>query len=253
LPAKPTPVIVNRAFVRRFFPNVDPIGQKLGSGIEKIAAGDHEIIGVVSDAKYRSLREVVPPTMYSFSYTDPDYVEPFILHVRTGNRPESIIPAVRRMLNTIDPRLPFLEVRTLAQEVDATLWAERLLAWLSAVFAGAAAVLATLGVYATLAYAIAQSRREIGIRVALGARAVDVVRLFSARPMWFAFAGVSLGLAGFFAAGPAFRSVLYDVSPGDPGSLLAAVGGVLLIALAATLVAVGGALRVDPAVVLRNE
>jgi len=246
-------VIVNRAFVKRFYPTVDPIGQKFGTGTDKIVPGDHQIVGVVSDAKYRSLREPVPPTMYTFGYTDPVYVEPFILHVRTSNQPEGIIPAVRRALNAIDPRLPFLEVRTLAQEVDATLWAERLLAWLSAVFSGAAAVLATLGVYATLAYAIAQSRREIGIRVALGARAVDVVRLFSARPMWFAFAGVTLGLAGFFAAGPAFRSVLYDVSPGDPARLLAAVGGVLLIALAATLVAVGGALRVDPAVVLRDE
>lgn len=250
---KPTPVIVNRAFVRRFFPPAAPIGQKFGAGIEKIAAGDHEIIGVVSDAKYRSLREPVPPTMYTFGYTDPVYVDPFILHVRTSNRPETAIPAVRRALNAIDPRLPFLEVRTLAQEVDATLWAERLLAWLAAVFAGAAAVLATLGVYATLAYAIAQSRREIGIRVALGARAVHVLRLFSARPMWFALLGVALGLAGFYAARPAFQSVLYDVSPGDPATLLSAVAGVLLIALAATLVAVSGALGVDPGVVLRDE
>jgi predicted permease len=251
--SKPWHVIVNRAFVRRFFPAGDAIGHTFGIGTDKIVPGDYEIIGVVGDAKYRSLREVIPPTIYNFRYSDPKYVEGFILHVRTKNRPEGIIQAVRRALNAIDPRLSFYEVRTLAEEVDATLWAERLLAWLSVVFAGVAAVLAALGIYATLAYAIAQSRREIGIRVALGARAGDVLRLFSARPLRFAGLGVLLGAAGFYAATPAFRSVLYEVSPGDPVAIASAVMAVLLIALAATLVAVGGALRVDPSVVLREE
>ena len=173
--------------------------------------------------------------------------------MRTKNRPDSIIQSVRRELNEIDPRLPFFEIRTLAEEVDATLWAERLLAWLSSVFAAIAAVLAALGVYATLAYAIAQSRREIGIRVALGARAADVLGLFSARPMLFAGLGVLLGVAGFYAATPSFHSVLYEVSSTDPITLISAVAVVLSITLAATIIAVGGALRVDPAIVLRNE
>ena len=250
---KPRRVIVNRAFVRRFFPTMDPIGRKFGIGIERIVPGDYEIIGVVGDAKYRSLREVVPPTIYNFAYSDPKYVAGFILHVRTKGRPESIIQTVRRTLNEIDPRLPFYEIRTLAQEVDATLWAERLLAWLSSVFAAAAVVLATLGVYATLAYAIAQSRKEIGIRVALGARAADVLRLFSARPMRFAGLGVLLGVTGFYAATPAFHSVLYEVSSTDPITVFSAVAAVLIVALAATVVAVSGALRVDPAIVLRDE
>lgn len=250
---KPHRVIVNRAFVRRFFPTVDPVGQKFGIGNDKIVQGDNEIIGVVGDAKYRSLRENIPPTIYNFSYADPKYVPGFILHVRTRNRPESVIQQVTRSLNVLDPRLPFYEIRTLAEEVDATLWAERLLAWLSAVFAGVAAILATLGVYATLAYAIAQSRREIGIRVALGARAADVLRLFSARPMRFAALGALLGIAGFYAATPAFRSVLYEISSTDPITVVSAVTAVLFIAFVATLVAITGALRVDPAVVLRDE
>jgi predicted permease len=246
-------VIVNRAFVRRFFPNVDPIGQKFGIGTEKIVPGDYEIIGVAGDAKYRSLREVVPPTIYNFAYSDPKYVAGFILHVRTKNRPEAVIQSVRRVLNQIDPRLPFYEIRTLSEEVDATLWAERLLAWLSSVFAAAAAVLVTLGVYATLAYAIAQSRREIGIRMALGARAADVLRLFSARPMRIAGLGVLLGLAGFYAATPALSSVLYEVSSTDPITVVSSGAAVLAIALAATMIAVSAALRVDPAIVLRDE
>jgi predicted permease len=250
---KPHHVIVNRAFVRRFFPTGDPIGKKFGTGNDKIVRGDYEIIGVAGDAKYRSLREIVPPTIYNFHYADPKYVAGFILHVRTKNKPESIIQPVTQTLNALDPRLPFYEIRTLAQEVDSTLWAERLLAWLSAVFAGVAAILATLGVYATLAYAISQSRREIGIRVALGARVADVLRLFSARPMRFAASGAILGIAAFYAATPAFRSVLYEVSSTDPITVVSAITAVLLIALFATLVAISGALRVDPAAVLREE
>jgi len=251
--AKPLHVIVNRAFVRRFFPTADPIGRKFGIGTDKIVPAEFEIVGVVGDAKYRSLREVAPPTIYNFRYSDPKYVSGFILHVRTKGRPETIVQSVRSALNQIDPRLPFFEIRTLAEEVGATLWAERLLAWLSGIFAMVAAVLATLGVYATLAYAIAQSRREIGIRVALGARAADVLRLFSARPMRFAGIGVLLGITGFYAATPAFRSVLYEVSSTDPITVVSAVAAVLLIALAATVVAVTAALRVGPAIVLRDE
>lgn len=251
--AKPKPVIVNRAFVRRFFPTGDPIGKTFGTGAFKIATGDNVIIGIVGDAKYRSLRETIPPTVYQLRFSDPRWVDSFILHVRTRNRPEGVIEAVRKSLYSIDPRLPFYEIHTLAEEVDATLWAERLLAGLSTVFSAVAALLATLGVYATLAYAIAQSRREIGIRVALGAHARDLLRLFSARPLRFTALGVALGAAGFYAATPTFRSVLYEVSPGDPVTLLSAAAAVLFIAFAATLVAIRAAVRVAPAAVLREE
>lgn len=250
---KPETVIVNRAFARRFFPATEPIGQKFGIGTNKAVPGDYTIAGMVGDAKYRSLRENIPPVFYRLRRRDAESVSPFILHVRTRGRREGIVQAVRGALSSIDPRLPFYEVRTLAEEVDATLWAERLLAWLSGVFAVIAAVLAAMGVYAALAYAIAQGKREIGIRVALGAQAADVLRLLSSRPLRFAGLGALVGLAGFYAAAPAFRNVLYEVPPADPVTMGAAAVGVLAIAVAATLVAVWGALRVDPAVVLRDE
>ena len=251
--AKPVPVIVNRAFLKRFFPSQDAIGRKFGQGVDVIVPGDYVIIGVVGDAKYRSLREVIPPTVYRRWPMDSDRFGSFILYVRTQNRPESVIQPVRRALNAIDPRLAFYEIHTLAEEVDATLWAERLLAWLSSIFAGLAAALAMLGIYATLAYAIAQSRREIGIRVALGARAGDVLRLLSARPTRSAVLGVAAGLSSFYAATPAFRSVLYEVSPADPASLISAALAVLAVSWAATLVAIRGAFQIDPAALLREE
>lgn len=251
--SKPAPVIVNRAFVRRFFPARDAIGERFGTGTGKAAPADYQIIGVVSDAKYRNLREVIPPTLYRPFQPDLKFTSAFILNVRTRNRPEGIIQPVRQALNNIDPRLPFYEVHTLAEEVDATLWAERLLAWLSALFSGVAAVLAILGVYATLAYAVAQSRREIGIRVALGAGSGDILRRFSARPLRYAAIGLAFGILSFWAVTPAFRSLLYEISSSDPRNMLQASAMVLLIALASTLVAAGGALRLDPATVLRDE
>ena len=251
--AKPKPVIVNRAFLRRFFPAGNPIGQKFGQGANVIVKGDYVIIGVVGDAKYRSLREVIPPTVYQRWPMDSQYVRSFILYVRTKNRPESIVRPVGQALNAIDSRLPFYEIRTLAQEVDETLWAERLLAWLSLIFSGVAATLAILGIYATLAYAIVQARREIGIRVALGARTADVLRLFSARPLGFASIGVVAGLACFYAAAPLLRTVVYEISPADPASMIVAAASVLMVAAIVTLAAVNASLQIDPATVLREE
>jgi hypothetical protein len=251
---KPEPVVVNRAFVRHFLQGSDAIGEKFGLGFDKEPANArYQIIGVVSDAKYRSLREVIPPTMYQLWLGEPQGAEPFILHVRTRNRPDAIIGPVESALRAIDPRLPFFEIHTLAEEVNGTLWAERVLAWLSTAFAIVAAVLAAMGVYATLAYAIAQSKREIGIRMALGAAPLEVARLLSARPMLVASLGVAAGAAAFYAASPLFRNVLFGVSATDPLAVIGGAALVLSIAMLTTMVAVSGAMRVSPASVLREE
>jgi predicted lysophospholipase L1 biosynthesis ABC-type transport system permease subunit len=191
--------------------------------------------------------------MYQLWLGEARGVEPFILHVRTRNRPETIIRPVEDALRAIDSRLPFFEIHTLAEEVDASLWAERVLAWLSTAFASVAAVLAAMGVYATLAYAIAESKREIAIRVALGAPPVEVARLLSARPMLVATLGVVAGAAVFYAISPLFSNVVFGVSATNPAVVICGAALVLVIALVTTLIAVGGALRVSPASVLREE
>jgi predicted permease len=251
LPAKPRQAIVNQAFVRHFFLNGNPIGKTFGQGGNWVSQGSHEIIGVVSDAKYRSLREAMQPTAYeSWAPADNDS---FILHVRTRNDPKAIIEPVRRALRSIDPRLPFDEIHTLAEEVDASLWAERMLAWLSAAFSAIAAIMAALGVFGALAYAIAQSKREIGIRIALGASSAEVVRMLSAKPLKFAGLGVFAGILAYVAVAPAFAGVLYGVSATNPLPAACAAAAVLLTALAASLGAALKALRVNPAAVLREE
>jgi len=250
-PAKPEPMIVNQAFARHLCPHGDPLGRTFGQAWKQPAGASHQIIGVVSDAKYRSLREAMQPIAYgpwaSWQGTD------FILHVRTRNDPAAIIDPARRVLHAIDPRLPFDEIHTLAEEVDVSLWPERTLAWLSAAFSAAAAALAALGVFGALAYAIAQMKREIGIRVALGAPPAAVIRLLSAKPVMFAGIGVAAGVFGFLFLAPTLSGLLYGVSTTDPLALTGAAATVLGIVLSATFAAASAALRVNPASVLRED
>jgi len=251
LPAKPEPIIVNEAFARRLFPREDALGRTVGQGWNQVAEGTHQIIGIVSDAKYRSLREAMLPIAY-YPWTPNDQGS-FILHVRTHNDPAGIIDPVRRVLHSLDPRLPFDEIHTLAEEVDVSLWPERTLAWLSITFSVAAAALAALGVFGALAYAIAQMKREIGIRVALGASPVAVIRLLLAKPAMFAGLGVAAGIAAMLLLAPALSGLLYGVPATDPLALMIAAGAVLGLALFATLAAARAALVLNPASVLRED
>jgi hypothetical protein len=248
---KPRPVIVNQAFVRHLWPRGDALGRTFGLAWKQPAKPDSEIIGIVSDAKYRSLREAIQPIAYR--PWAPGDNESFILHVRSRNDPASFIDPVRRVLHSIDPRLPFDEIHTLAEEVDVSLWPERTLAWLSTAFSIAAAVLAALGVFGALAYAIAQMKREIGIRVALGAPPAAVIRLLSAKPVMFAGAGVAAGVVAFLLLAPALGGLLYGVSTTDLAALTGAAAAVLGIVLIATFAAARAALRLNPASVLRED
>ncbi len=177
----PQPVVVNEAFVRRFFPRTEAVGKRFGGGRVGPAKGDYEILGVASDAKYRSLREPMTPTMYRPWIGG---AETFQLVVRTDGRPESVIDPVRRTLASLDPALPFTEIETMQDEISASTAPERSTAILASMIAIAAAVLAGIGIYGLLAYMVAERRREIGIRMALGARAAHVGKMFAIQSGW---------------------------------------------------------------------
>jgi predicted permease len=245
--ANPRPTVVNEAFVRRFFPGLDPIGRRFGTKADSV------IIGVVSDAKYRSLREPIPPTVFRLWGPNYKFAEPFILHVRTRVRPDSMIGPVQATLRGLDPQLPFYEIKTLSEEVQSSLWSERLVAALASMFAALAALLAGIGIYGLLSYTVTQRTREIGIRMALGASSGKVLGLVSFQAFGMVTAGVALGLAGSLAASPWISHLLYGVPPADARAFSAASLFVILIAAAATAIPAVRAIRIEPGTALRQE
>jgi predicted permease len=249
---KPRQVIVNQTFARQFLSGRSPIGQRFGGpGPGGDATADNEIIGVVSDAKYRSLREPIPPTVYSPEVDGFD--SGFILQVRTGQRPEAMIAPVQQALRSLDPELPFIEVRTLREEVEASLWQERLLAALSSAFGGIAALLASIGLYGALDYAVKSRTREIGVRMALGAQPARIVSLLSRETLVLVAGGSALGLCAYAVAAVWIRRVLYDVRSWEPVAVCSVLLLVGLVAAISAAPAVYRAVRIDPASALRAE
>ena len=242
--AKPQRVVVNQAFAAHFFPQSDPVGRRFTNGV----SSSFEVVGVVHDAKYRSLREPIPPTFYTPSSDDV-----FILCVRTRMLPATVIQPVRRELAALDPALPFLEIHTLSEEVDASAASERLTASLASLFGLLAGVLASVGIYGLVSFGVAQRRREIGIRMALGARPGDIGGLLGRQALVLATLGIAAGLAAARAAVPLARTILYGVTGADPASLAFAAASVLLVTLAATAVPAARGASLPPASALRDE
>jgi len=246
---KPRRVIVNEAFARRFFPGENPLGKTFGNDLGAPAKPDFEVVGVVSDAKYRSMREPAPPTVYELMFRD----DSLNVYVHTRGRPETIIQPVRAILAKLDPAISFSEVHTMNEEIDASTEGERLTALLASLFAALAALLAAIGIYGLLAYAVAQRRREIGIRMALGARPFDIGEMIGMQALAMVAIGVALGLAAAFMVAPFMRALLYGIAPSDPVSMIFAALFVAIVAAAATAIPASHAVRIEPASALREE
>jgi putative ABC transport system permease protein len=242
--AKPPRILINETLAHQFFPHAHPVGRRLWNGLGAL----WEIIGVVNDAKYRSLREPMTPTLYNLGSDDI-----FILIVRTRMRPDTFIQPVRRELAALDPALPFIEIHTLAEEVDSSTASEHLTATLASLFGLLAAMLAALGIYGLLAYSVAQRRREIGIRMAVGARPGDIARMIGRQALAMVAVGTVAGLAAAWELAPAIRSLLYGVAPSDGVSLGAAAAFVIAVSALGAAIPAGRATRVEPAAALRDE
>ena len=241
---KPERVVVNETFARRFFPGIDPIGRRFSNQPNSA----FEIVGVSADAKYRSLREPIPPIFYTL-----DVESSFVLEVRTRMRPEAVEQPVRRALAALDPALPFIEVHTMAEEVDTSAAPERLTAGLASVFGTLAALLVAVGIYGLLAFTVAQRRREIGIRMALGAKPAEIGRMIGVQALALTAGGAALGLAAVVPAARWVRSLLYNVPPSDATSLALAAAFVLSVSLVAALAPAARAATIEPASALRDE
>ncbi len=241
-------VVVNEAFVRHFYPGINPIGKAFGGGPSNVGQPNNEIIGVVSDAKYRSMREPMTPRFFYLS-TGGD----FTLYVRTRVHPEELIQPVRQALAALDPALPFTEVHTLSEEIAASTAPERLTSALASTFSLTAAILASIGIYGLVAFAVAQRKREIGIRMAVGARPTDIAEMFGLQAMLTAAASIALGTVTALLIAPIAASLLYDVSPLDTKSFVFAATFMAIAAAMATAIPATRAALIRPAEALRQD
>jgi len=246
-PNAPLVTIVSQATARKFWGDMDPIGRTLHRNADSRAV---TVVGVVGDVRSTTLNQESPALYYPMAAR----VWPLMdVVVRTDSSPEALLPMVRQKVRELDAGLPVATVRTMDEWVSNSATQPRLSAALVGVFAAVAVLIAAIGIYGVLAYSVNQRTREIGLRIALGARADGVVRLIVKEGMAVSIAGIVAGVVTAMILGRAVSSLVYGIRPDDP--LTFAAVGVLLavVALAACSLPARRAARVDPMVALREE
>jgi predicted permease len=248
----PRVAIVNETFVRHFLPSRNPIGMRAGRGTGDNVKLDTEIVGVVKDALYSSLRQA-PPRVFYTPYTQTTRQGGFYFYLRTGIEPSAVAGLVRREVAALDPYLPVRDLKTMEQQLEEQVFVERLFSALTGSFAGLATLLAAIGMYGVLAYNVARRTREIGVRMALGAPAGRVRGLVLRETSWMLGVGTAFGLASAAALGRLVQAMLFGLEPWDPAIYSGAAVALGAIALFAAYIPARRATRVDPVVALRHE
>jgi predicted permease len=239
------PAVVNEAFVRKYFPGGSPIGERFQYASDE-PSPTWEIVGVVRDMKYNEPRREVMPTVYLTTAGDGVTFE-----VRTAVDPMALVPGIRAAVARPAPRLALVDVNTQIADVDRVLFTERLMARLSCLFGALAVGLACIGLYALLSYEVSQRAREVGIRMALGARHGDVRRLVLKQGLVLTLAGILVGTVVALGVMRFLAKMLYGVPPTDPVVLVGVPVLLVAVAALACYLPARRAARVDPMVVLR--
>ena len=248
----PMAAIVNERFARRYFGGANAIGRHVGMGGNPGTKTNIEIVGVVKDTKYESLRDEIPYELYR-PYRQMEFVIGMTAYVRTQSDPANLFSLLRRTVREVDSNVPVYRMRTLEQQVDKSLMSERLLATLSTIFGCLATVLAAVGLYGVMAYIVAQRTREIGIRMALGASGGSVVWLVMREVLLLAVAGLGIGLPSAWALTRLVETQLFGIQPADPPTMTMAAIGIASVATLAGYFPARRATGIDPMRALRWE
>src|SRR5215469_1984763 len=251
--ATSTPVvIVNQLLARRYFGTHNPIGEHLTGGSAGMLRQPMEIVGVVQDAKYTSLREDFQPEAYFPLSQIKGVGEGTAFEIRTAMTSGALIPAVRDAMGSVN-KLASLQFTTLKQQADDSVAQEHLMAVLSGFFGGLALLLTAIGLYGVMAYVVTQRTHEIGIRMALGAQQTSILRLVMRDAAIVLIAGVAAGLLGSIWISRLVKGLLFGLTPNDPSTLVLAILAMVVVAFVATYIPARRAMRVDPMVALRYE
>ena len=251
----PPVVVITEAAARQYFPNEDPLGKRInlgwGRGPDKPRAGG-EVVGIIGDTKDAGLSEPDPPQIFLPFKQWP--VQGMTILLKTAVPPTSVAESARKTVYAVDGSLPLGNVRTLEEVVARSISQPRFYMTLLAVFAAVALVLAAIGIFGVLSYAVAQRTREIGIRMALGAHAASVLGLVVREALVMASAGVAIGIAAAFLLTEwLVARLLFNTSPHDPVTFVVVAAVLTLVSMAAAYVPARRATRVDPIVALRAE
>jgi putative ABC transport system permease protein len=252
----PGVAIVNEAFARQFFPNENAIGRRIKPSPpariwDNQRLTSFEIVGIVRNVKSSGLNAETDPAYYLPASQAP--LADMTILVRTSGDPVAIVPGLRQAVWAIDPNQPIATVKTMEQIVSDSIAQPRLNMALMGLFGALALVLAAVGIYGLLSYAVTQRTQEMGIRMALGAQVSDVLGLVLKQGMMLALIGEAIGLAGAFALTRLIRGLLFGVTPTDATTFIAVVGVLTTIALLACYLPARRATKVDPLKALRYE
>lgn len=244
--------IISETMAHRFFGGEDPLGRRIRRGDSEDNKPWLTIIGIAGDVRRYGLAERLRPEIYYPFQQQPQAAMALVVRT-TAADPLSIAPAVRREVQAVDKDQPVYDIKTMDSLLAKSIASNRLAVWLLGLFAALALLLASIGIYGVIAYSVTQRTREIGIRMALGARPRDVLRLVVGQGMMLTFIGIGLGLVGAFALTRVMASLLFSVSPTDPVTFAAISALLAVVALLACYIPARRATKVDPMVALRHE
>jgi predicted permease len=248
----PKVAIVNETFAKKFNLGANPVGKRIALGAGDTLPLNIEIVGLVRDTKYSSVKSDVPPVFF-LPHRQQSNVGDMRFYVRTAGEPTAMLRAMSQVVQRVDPTLPVENLRTLPEEIRRDTFIDRMISTLSASFAALATLLAAIGLYGVLAYSVAQRTREIGVRMALGADTSQVLAMILSQVGRMVLVGGILGVAGALALSKAAQSMLFQMTGADPVVMSASVLLLALVALAAGFIPARRASRVDPMQALRYE